>query len=114
MYGIRSNISDPTICSAKYDTLVSVFKAYCKQDVLNIVFDNPCFFKMRKELLSRAHFNIVDLDSKQSNQEASIGTPTYIHTIVKEVPIQNEKTIYNLFRFCMHNIQKFISKKYKY
>ena len=91
LYGIRSNISDPTICSAKYDTLVSVFKAYSKQDVLNIVFDNPCFFKTRKELLSRAHFNIVDLDSKQSNQEASIGAPTYIHTIVKEVPFRMKR-----------------------
>ena len=91
LYGIRSNISDPSICSAQYDTLISVFKDCGKQDVLNIVFENPCFFKTRKELLSRAHFNIVDLDSKQNNQKLSIGAPTYIHTIVKEVPFRMKR-----------------------
>ena len=71
-----------------------LFKDYGKQDVLNIVFDNPCFFKTRKELLSRAHFNIVDLDSKQSNQEASIGAPTYIATLdLSEDPIQSSNKV---------------------
>ena len=38
MYGIRSNLSDPTISSSQYDTLISVFQDYSKQDVLNIEF----------------------------------------------------------------------------
>ena len=86
LYGIRSNISDPTIRSAQYDTLVGVFQDNAKHDVLNIEFQNPPFFKTRKELLSRAQFNIIDLDSSKNNQTPSIGSPTYIHTIVQAAP----------------------------
>ena len=83
LYGIRSNISETTISSAQYDTLVAVFQDRGKHDVLNIEFQNPPFFKTRKELLSHAQFNIIDLDSSKNNQTPSIGSPTYIHTIVQ-------------------------------
>ena len=63
------------------DTLISVFQDYSKQAVLNIEFQNPCFFKTRKELLSRTHFDIIDIN--QSNQNPAIGAPTYIQTIVR-------------------------------
>ena len=43
IYGIRSNLTDATISSSQYDTLISVFQDYSKQDVLNIVFKSPCF-----------------------------------------------------------------------
>jgi hypothetical protein len=86
LYGIRSNISEPTIRSAAYDTLVGLFQDHSKHDVLNIEFKNPPFFKTRKELLSRAQFDIIDLDSSKNNQTPSIGSPTYIHTIVREAP----------------------------
>ena len=81
IYGIRSNLTDATISSSQYDTLISVFQDYSKQDVLNIEFKNPCFFKTRKELLSRTHFDIIDLN--QSQQNPALGAPTYIQTIVK-------------------------------
>ena len=81
LYGIRSNLSDPTISSSQYDTLISVFQDYSKEDVLNIEFQNPCFFKTRKELLSQTHFDIIDIN--QSNQNPAIGAPTYIQTIVR-------------------------------
>ena len=86
LYGIRSNISETTISSAHYDTLVAVFQDRGKHDVLNIEFQNPSFFKTRKELLSHAQFNIIDLDSSKNNQTPSIGSPTYIHTIVQAAP----------------------------
>ena len=86
LYGIRSNISETTISSAHYDTLVAVFQDRGKHDVLNIEFQNPPFFKTRKELLSQAQFNIFDLDSSKNNQTPSIGSPTYIHTIVQAAP----------------------------
>jgi hypothetical protein len=86
LYGIRSNISEPTIRSAAYDTLVGLFQDHSKHDMLNIEFRNPPFFKTRKELLSRAQFDIIDLDSSKNNQTPSIGSPTYIHTIVREAP----------------------------
>ena len=86
LYGIRSNISEATINSAHYDTIVAVFQDRGKRDVLNIEFQNPPFFKTRKELLSHAQFNVFDLDSSKNNQTPSIGSPTYIHTIVKAAP----------------------------
>jgi len=86
LYGIRSNISETTISSARYDTIVGVFQDRGKHDVLNIEFQNPPFFKTRKELLSQAQFNIFDLDSSRNNQTPSIGSPTYIHTIVQAAP----------------------------
>ena len=86
LYGIRSNISETTISSAHYDTLVALFQDRGKHDVLNIEFQNPPFFKTRKELLSHAQFNIIDLDSSKNNQTPSIGSPTYIHTIVQAAP----------------------------
>ena len=86
LYGIRSNISETTISSAHYDTIVGLFQDYGKHDVLNIEFQNPPFFKTRKELLSHAQFSIFDLDSSKNNQTPSIGSPTYIHTIVQAAP----------------------------
>ena len=86
LYGIRSNISETTISSAHYDTIVAVFQDRGKHDMLNIEFQNPPFFKTRKELLSHAQFNVFDLDSSKNNQTPSIGSPTYIHTIVKAAP----------------------------
>ena len=86
LYGIRSNISETTISSAQYDTIVGLFQDHGKHDVLNIEFQNPPFFKTRKELLSHAQFSIFDLDSSKNNQTPSIGSPTYIHTIVQAAP----------------------------
>ena len=90
LYGIRSNISDPTIRNAQYDTLVGVFQDNGKQDVLNIELKNPSFFKTRKELLSRAHFDIFDLDANK-NKQNNTGSPTYIHVIVKAAPIRMKR-----------------------
>ena len=44
LYGIRSNISEPTICSAAYDTLVGVFQDHAKHDVLNIEFQERKYY----------------------------------------------------------------------
>ena len=94
LYGIRSNISAPTIRNTQYDTLVAVFQDYAKNDVLNIEFQNPSFFKTRKELLSQAHFDIFDLDSSKKKQKPAIGSPTYIHTIVRAVEMKKHFTLF--------------------
>ena len=83
LYGVRSNISDPSISSSSYDTLVCMFQDNEKQDVLNIEFQNPIFFKTRKELLSQAHFDITSLESNTIKTEIPIGSPTYIQTVVQ-------------------------------
>ena len=48
IYGIRSNLTDATISSSQYDTLISVFQDYSKQDVLNIEFKTHAFLKQEK------------------------------------------------------------------
>jgi hypothetical protein len=83
LYGVRSNISDPSISSSSYDTLVCMFQDNEKQDVLNIEFQNPIFFKTRKELLSQAHFDITSLESNTIKTEIPLGSPTYIQTVVQ-------------------------------
>ena len=83
LYVVRSNISDPSISSSSYDTLVCMFQDNEKQDVLNIEFQNPIFFKTRKELLSQAHFDISSLESNTIKTEIPIGSPTYIQTVVQ-------------------------------
>lgn len=83
LYGVRSNISDPSISSSSYDTLVCMFQDNQKQDVLNIEFLNPTFFKTRKELLSQTHFDISSLESNTIKTENPIGSPTYIQTVVQ-------------------------------
>ena len=83
LYGVRSNISDPSISSSSYDTLVCMFQDNEKQNVLNIEFQNPTFFKTRKELLSQAQFDITSLESNVIKTEFPIGSPTYIQTVVQ-------------------------------
>ena len=83
VYGIRSNISEPSISSSAYDTLVCMFQDNEKHDVLNIEFQNPTFFKTRKELLSYAHFDIVNLDTDTTKTVIPIGSPTYIQTVIQ-------------------------------
>ena len=94
LYGMRSNISAPTIRNTQYDTLVSVFQDYAKNDVLNIEFQNPSFFKTRKELLSQAHFDIFNLDSSKKKLKPAIGSPTYIQTIVRAVEMKKHFTLF--------------------
>ena len=94
LYGMRSNISTPTIRNTQYDTLVSVFQDFAKNGVLNIEFQNPPFFKTRKELLSQAHFDIFDLDSSKKQQKPAIGSPTYIQTIVRAVEMKKHFTLF--------------------
>ena len=70
LYGIRSNISDPTIRNAQYDTLVGVFQDNRKQDVKNYYHN---------------------LDANKNKQEIALGSPTYIHVVVKPAPIRMKR-----------------------
>ena len=92
IYGLRSSISEPTIKNSKYDTIVALFEHQLKGDVSNIEFKNPSFFKTRKELLSRANFEIIDLTSKNLERKSfGIGSPTYIQTIVREAAYKTKR-----------------------
>ena len=95
IYEIRSNISEWTIHNAKYDKLVGVFQDRQKKDVLSVEFQNPIFFKTRKESLSNAKFDIEALIPNGSPKFA-IGSPTYIQLIVREAPIEMKRP-FNIF-----------------
>ena len=50
------------------------------------------FFKTRKELLSKANFDIFDLTSKNLDRRSSgSGSPTYIKTIVREAAYETKR-----------------------
>ena len=93
LYGIRSNISDPTIRNADYDTIISLFAVDKTNDVVHVDFKNPSFFKTRKELLSRGHFEIIDVD-RNSPPNFTFGSPTYIQVVVRKSEM---KKPFNIF-----------------
>ena len=52
-------------------------------DTVHIDFKNPSFFTTRKELLSRAFFQIIEVGSGATPKFAT-GTPTYIQVVVRK------------------------------
>ena len=95
LYGIRSNISNPTIRSNSYDNVISLFVENNTNDVEHVEFRNPPFFNTRKELLSRAQFQIVDVNTNLS-PNFSTGSPTYIQVVIKK-SVPRMKKPFNIF-----------------
>lgn len=95
LYAVRSNISDPTIRNNSYDNIVSLFVGNTTKDVEHVEFRNPTFFNTRKELLSRAQFQIIDLNTNLP-PNFSAGSPTYIQTIIKK-SVPKMKKPFNIF-----------------
>ena len=83
LFGIRSNISDPTIRNNSYDNIISLFVGNTSKDVEHVEFRNPPFFNTRKELLSRAQFQIIDVNTNSPPNFAT-GSPTYIQVAIKK------------------------------
>ena len=95
LYGIRSNISNPTIRNNSYDNIISLFVGNNTNDVEHVEFRNPPFFNTRKELLSRAQFQIVDVNTNLS-PNFSTGSPTYIQVVIKK-SVPRMKKPFNIF-----------------
>ena len=95
LYEIRSNISDWSIYNARYDRLMGFFRDKRKQEVIYVEFQNPSFFKTRKEQLSNAKFDIgaVILDG---TRKFSIGSPTYIQLFVRKSKVEMKRP-FNIF-----------------
>ena len=83
LYGIKSNISDPIVRNAGYDNIISLFVGNKSNDVVHVDFKNPTFFSTRKELLSRASFQIIEVDTDTAPHFA-VGSPTYIQVVVRK------------------------------
>ena len=95
LYGIRSNISDPTIRNNSYDNIISLYVGNTTNDVEHVEFRNPPFFKTRKELLSRAQFQIIDVNTNLPPNFAT-GSPTYIQVVIKK-SVPKMKKPFNIF-----------------
>ena len=48
LYGIRSNISLPSIRNGEYDKIINLFDDKGEEGVINRHFKNPVFFKTKK------------------------------------------------------------------
>lgn len=82
LIGIRSNLSQPDISNNDYDSLVSFIDTKSLNfGVHHIEFKNPIFYKTTKEKLSRASFDIIDIDTKEG-PKFSLGVPTYIQVSI--------------------------------
>ena len=81
--GVRSNISNFSIRNSEYDKIVALFVGSKMNDVVHIEFSNPTFFATQKELLSRAHFELIDIETN-SAPNFIIGSPTYIQVVIRK------------------------------
>ena len=96
LLAIRSNICEYAIRNGEYDKIISLINASkSKTDLVHVDFKNPTFFTTKKELLSEAHFEIIDLKTN-SAQNFSIGSPTYIQVVIRKI-IPRMKKPFNIF-----------------
>ena len=55
-----------------------------KNEIVQVNFKNPLYFKTSKERLSNANFEIVDFTTEEQPY-FGIGSPTYIHCLVRGI-----------------------------
>ena len=93
---IHSNICEYTIRNGEYDQIISLFNASkLESDVVHVDFKNPTFFETRKELLSRANFKIIDVNTNTA-PNFSIGSPTFIQVVIRK-SVPRMKKPFNIF-----------------
>ena len=94
--GLRASIADYSIRGNKFDQITSVWNASTlKDEIVQVDFKNPLYFKTSKEKLSNANFEIVDF-STEEQPYFGIGSPTYIHCLVKGIESSNMKQPFNV------------------
>ena len=105
LLGVRSNICEPIIRSSSHDKVISLFSVKKNDDsVVHIEFKNPTFFRTRKELLSRADFEIIDIeDDKKPNFK--VGSPTFVQVVIRKEEIRM-KPPFTIFLDSSCNISK--------
>ena len=78
---LKTNLSYDTISSYGWDNIVCIFTIQQK-GIQQFEFENPTFFPTDQYRLSRATFQIVDIETNQV-PDFSIGSPTFIEVVVK-------------------------------
>ena len=83
--GLKSNlIKTESISSGNWDKLLCWIHLEKKQTHLYTEFTNPTFFPTTRQLLSRALFEFVDLDTNSLPSFTHQGRSTVIHIVVKQ------------------------------
>ena len=94
--GLRTSIADYSIRGNKFDRITSVWNASTLKDkIVQVDFKNPLYFKTSKERLSNANFEIVDFTTEEQPY-FGIGSPTYIHCLVRGIESSNMKQPFNV------------------
>ena len=93
VYAVKSNISDSTVYNSEYKNIVCLFVGNRFNDVIHVNFKNPSFFTTRKELLSRAVFQIIEINSN-TTPNFTVGSPTYIQVVVRKKKMRKKFNIF--------------------
>ena len=94
--GLRTSIADFSIRGNKFDKITAIWNASTlKDNIVKIDFKNPPFFKTSKEKLSNANFEIVNFTTEEQPC-FGIGSPTYVHCIVKGIENSGMKQPFNV------------------
>ena len=88
---LRSNMIEYSITSATFDQVLAVFNVEnLPNDVVEIKFRNPIFYKTSKEKISVANFQFIDLETGDSPY-FGLGVPTFIHCVVRASQTKMQK-----------------------
>ena len=87
-YGLKSSLSDETISSFGYNTIIALFSSMKKKKGVNIFrFLNPVFFQTTHHKLCNAKFTIIDLRTGLQ-PFFKYGSPTFIEVIVRKTALR--------------------------
>ena len=97
LLGIRSNICEYTIRNGQYDRVLSLVHSPKGENnrTVTLNFKNPTFFQTSKQQLSRAWFQIINLDT-DSAPNFKEGAPTFIQIAVRQSQSSMKKP-FNIF-----------------
>ena len=103
---LKTNISYHSISSYGWDNIVCIFTIH-EEGIQQIEFENPTFFPTDQHRLSRAQFEIIDIDSYKT-PSFSIGSPTFIEVVVKN-QIKRMKTPFQVLldSSCVESYKRF-------
>jgi hypothetical protein len=103
--GLRTNLSQPDIFkNCTYDTLAEFIKIKGQPNGVQIFeVKNPSFFKTSIEKLSKAKFQLIDIDTGKL-PNFSIGTPTYIQLITSKDASMSHR--FNIFLDSSDSVSK--------
>ena len=80
VYELKSSICKESIFNEVYDKILCIFQS---ENIFHVTFKNPTFFPTKKELLSNAKFNIINLKTGEQPKWDE-GSPTFIHLIIRK------------------------------